>query len=175
MSRQQREQTVSEIKTRIKDSKGLILLDYKGLNVEKATVLRRQIREAGAELKVTKNTLLTIATQNTPYEPLKKSLVGQTAVAIIDRDPAELAKNLTKFLKDNKDTNLSIKAGLVEGQLLSVEEINELGELPSKEVLMGQLVGLMASPMRGLVTALSEVPRKFLRVLNAIAEQKETQ
>lgn len=175
MSRQQREQTVSEIKTRIKDAKGLILLDYKGLNVERATVLRRQIRQAGAELKVTKNTLLSIATQNTPYEPLKETLTGQTAVAIIDRDPAELAKSLAKFLKDNKDTSLSIKAGVVEGQLLNVEEINQLGDLPSKEVLLGQLVGILSSPMRGLVTTLSDIPGKFLRVLSAIADQKEKQ
>ncbi len=148
-------------------------MDYTGLNVEKVTGLRRQIREAGAEMKVAKNTLLRIASQGTDFEQLKDTFTGQTAVTFIDGDPAQLAKVVTKFIKDNSELPCEIRAGVLGPDLLSKDDIDALGNLPSREVLLGQVVGTVAAPMTGFVSVLADVPRKFLRALSAIAEQKK--
>ncbi len=177
MSRLEREQAVATLTKRFSESTGAIVMDYKGLNVEKITGLRRQVMDAGSEIKVAKNTLLKIATKDTEYEALHDSFVGQTAVAFIDGDPALLAKVLSKFNKEEKkanpDTTFQLKSGVLENAVLGVDEINQLGDLPSREVMLSQMLGVLASPMTGLVSVLSDIPRKFLRVLTAVAEQKE--
>jgi large subunit ribosomal protein L10 len=177
VSRKEREETVAALSKRFTDTKGVIAFDYKGLDVEKITGLRRQIKETGSELKVAKNTLLRISTQDTSYEPLQDSFVGQTAVAFIDGDPALAAKVLTKFvkanLKDNPEAPCQIKAGVLENKFLRVEEIDQLGNLPPREVLLGQFVSMLAAPVTGFVSVLADVPRKFLRVLAAVADQKK--
>ena len=177
MSRLEREQAVTTLTQRFSESSGAIVMDYKGLNVEKITGLRQQVREAGSEIKVAKNTLLKIATKETEYEALHDSFVGQTAVAFISGDPALLAKVLTKFNKEEKkanpETTFKIKSGVLEQAVLSEAEINQLGDLPSREVLLSQLLGVLSSPMTGFVSVLSDIPRKLLRVLTAVADQKE--
>lgn len=177
MGRREREEAVAALSKRMCDTNGVIVLDYKGLDVKMITGLRRQVKEAGSELKVAKNTLLRIAAKDTKFEPLHDAFVGQTAVTFIDGDPALLAKVLTKFvkdnLKDNPDSPCKIKAGVLENNILSLEEIEQLGNLPAREVLLGQLVGMIASPLMGFVSVLADVPRKFLRVLNAVADQKK--
>ncbi len=175
MSRQDREKAVDVLSKRMSETGGMIVLDYTGLDVDKITGLRRQIRETGSEMKVAKNTLLRIAARGTTIESLEESFTGQTAVTFIDGDPALLAKVLTKFIKENDKLPCKIRAGVLGTDVLSEQDINALGELPSREVLLGQLVGVMAAPMSGFVNVLAEVPRKFLRVLSAIAEQKEQQ
>ncbi|MEI6126876.1 MAG: 50S ribosomal protein L10, partial [Pseudomonadota bacterium] len=152
---------------------GMIVLDYTGLNVEKVTILRKQIKVAGSEMKVTKNTLLKIATRDTKFEALHTSLEGQTAVTFIDGDPAQLAKILTKFVKDNPDMRFKIRAGVLEKTFLTPDTIEQLGNLPGREVLLGQFVGMLAAPLVGFVSVLSDIPRKFMRVLTAINEKKE--
>lgn len=173
VSRKAREEAVAELTERIGRTKGLIVCDYTGLNVEKITALRRQIRDAGAELKVVKNTLLKIATSDSIYKSLHDTMSGQTAVAFVDGDPAQLAKVLTRFVKENPDLQFKVRAGMLEKQLLQPEQIEQIGNLPAREVLLGQLVGVMASPLTGLVSVLAGVPRKFLRVLHAISESKK--
>lgn len=177
MSRLEREQAVESLSKRFSECSGAIVMDYKGLNVEKITGLRRQVRDTGSEIKVAKNTLLKIATKDTEYEALHDAFVGQTAVAFIGGDPALLAKVLTKFDKEEKkvnpETTFQIKSGVLESSVLNVDEINQLGDLPSREVLLSQLLGVLSSPMTGFVSVLSDIPRKFLRVLSAIADQKE--
>ncbi len=177
MSRKEREEAVATLSRRLQDTSGLIVLDYKGLDVDAMTGLRRQIKEAGSEIKVAKNTLLRIASSESGYDALNEHYTGQTAVTFVDGDPAQAAKVLTKFMKEYKkgkpDAVCQIKGGMLETQVLGVEQLEELGNLPSREVLLGQLVGLLASPMRGLVTVLSEIPGKFVRSLAAIEEQKK--
>jgi len=155
----------------------MYVFDYTGLNVDAITGLRRDIRAAGSEVKVAKNTLLKIAVKDTAFEPLSDYFVGQTAVAFVEGDPAQAAKALTKFYtdakKENPDLRFSIRAGVLENTLLSAAQINQIGDLPSREVLLGQFVGMLAAPLTGFVSVLSDIPRKFLRVLAAVAEQKE--
>ena len=109
MGRREREEAVAVISKRMSDTNGVIVLDYKGLNVERITGLRRQVKEVGSELKVAKNTLLRVAAKGTGFEPLHDVFVGQTAVTFIDGDPALAAKVLTKFVKTNLKDNRSIK------------------------------------------------------------------
>jgi len=177
VSRKEREEIVTSLTERLQQAQAMYVMDYTGLNVDKITGLRREIRAAGSEVKVAKNTLLKIAVKNTAFEPLSEYFVGQTAVAFVEGDPAQAAKALTRFYKDeekeNPDLSFSIRAGVLENMLLDTAQINQLGELPSKEVLMGQFVGMLAAPLTGFVSVLSDIPRKFLRVLTAVAEQKE--
>ena len=177
MGRREREEAVSVLSKRMEDACGVIVLDYKGLDVQRITDLRRQVKDAGSELKVAKNTLLKIAASDTSFAPLNDIFVGQTAIMFIDGDPALIAKVLTKFvkanLKDNPDSHCKIKAGVIENNVLNAEEIEQLGNLPAREVLLGQLVGMLASPIAGFVSALADIPGKFLRVLNAVADQKK--
>jgi large subunit ribosomal protein L10 len=179
VSRKEREAIVSSLADRLQQAQAMYVVDYTGLDVEKITGLRREIRSAGSELKVAKNTLLKIAVKDTAFESLGEHFTGQTAVAFVEGDPAQAAKALTKFYKEEKkgnpDLRFVIRAGVLESALLGPEQINELGELPSKEVLMGQFVGMLAAPLTGFVSVLSDVPRKFLRVLAAVAEQKDGQ
>jgi large subunit ribosomal protein L10 len=168
---------VASLKERLQQAQAMYVMDYTGLDVAKITGLRREIRQAGSEMKVAKNTLLKIAAKDTAFEPLCEHFVGQTAVAFVEDDPAEAAKVITRFYKEQKkenpDLRFAIRAGVLENALLSPAQIDELGDLPSKEVLMGQFVGMLAAPLTGFVSVLSDIPRKFLRVLTAVAEQKE--
>ncbi len=176
MGRQEREQAVAQLSDRMQQAAGGIVVDYTRLNVAQISELRKQIKESGSEFKVAKNTLLRIAAKGTAFEPLQDAFSGQTAVTFIDGDPVLAAKALTKFVKDNKknpEFAFSIRGGVLESSVLSNTDIEQLGELPSKEVLLGQLVGTLAAPMTGFLTVLTEIPRSFLRVLTAVKEQKE--
>jgi len=177
VSRKEREGIVSSLTERLKQVQAMYVMDYTGLNVDKITGLRRAIRDAGSEVKVAKNTLLKIVVKDTVFEPLSEHFVGQTAVAFVEGDPAQAAKALTKFYKAEENESpvlrFTVKAGMLESTLLSSAQINELGALPSKEVMLGQLVGMLAAPVTSFVTVLSDIPRKFLRVLTAVAEQKD--
>lgn len=179
MSRKEREGIVASLTERLQQARAMFVVDYTGLNVDKITGLRREVRGAGAEVRVAKNTLLKIVVKNTAFEPLSDHFVGQTAVAFIDGDPAQAAKALTKFYndakKENPDMRFAIRAGVLESTLLSTAQINQLGDLPSREVLLGQFVGMLAAPLTSFVTVLSDIPRKFLRVLTAVVEQKDGQ
>ena len=179
MGKQQRAEAVASLAKRLSNSNGLIVCDYTGLKVEQINGLRRQVRAAGSELKVAKNTLLRIAVKDTGYETVRASFTGQTAVTFIDNDPALAAKVITTFLKDilkeNPDCKFKIRSGVIQNQVLNDLQIDQLGNLPSREVLLGQLVGLLASPLSRFVTVLSDIPGKFLRTLTAVAEQKRQQ
>lgn len=173
MNKKQRQEAVANLSQKISGSTAGFLVDFQGLNVESSNNLRRQIRKAGSELKVTKNTLLRRASQNTDFAVLDESFSGPTGVVFIRNNPVPVIKILTKFIKDNPALPVKIKAGVLNKKLLSAQEIDMLANLPSREVLLGQLVGLLAAPARGLVSVLAEIPRKFLRVLSAIADAKQ--
>jgi large subunit ribosomal protein L10 len=173
VNKQQRQDAVETLSHKIAEATAGFVINYQGLNAEATNDLRRQVRKAGSELKVAKNTLLRRAAQQTDFETLSEAFVGPTAVVFVKNNPVPVVKVLNKFIKDNPTVPLQIKAGVLNKKLLSVQEINMLADLPSREVLLGQLVGVLSAPARALVTALSEVPRKFLRVLNAMAEKQQ--
>ncbi|TWI53612.1 50S ribosomal protein L10 [Halalkalibacter nanhaiisediminis] len=159
---EQKKQVVADIAAKLNGSKATVVVDYRGLNVAEVTELRKQLREAGVEFKVYKNTLTRRATAEANLTELDAQLVGPTAIAFSAEDVIAPAKVLNEFAK--KHEALEIKAGVIEGQVASVEEIKALAELPSREGLLSMLANVLQAPMRG-----------FALVTKAVADQKEEQ
>jgi large subunit ribosomal protein L10 len=162
---------VQEIQQRVDRSQISILADFTGLKVEDLTRLRRQLQEAGGELKVVKNTLIRrVAGGDSPIAPLGPHLAGPNAVTFGYQDPVAVAKVLVKFAQEKP--LFKVKAGVLAGQLLSAAEVDSLSKLPAREVLLAQLLGVLQGVPTALVTVLSGVIRNFLNVLVALKDQK---
>ena len=151
---------VAEISDLLKDAKAVVLADYRGLTVEQDTQLRKTMREAGVVYKVYKNTLVKRAIAGTAFEELAKDLEGPTAVAISSTDATAPARIIAKFAKTAP--KLELVAGVVEGGYYDQNGIKALAEVPSREELLGKLLGSIQSPIAN-----------FARVISQIAEAKE--
>ena len=170
MARPEKEAAVSEIQEKFSKSQSVILADYRGLNVTEVTELRKQLREAGVEYKVVKNTLTSRAAKAANIDGLDQLLSGPTALAFGFNDVVVPAKILADFAKAHK--KLELKGGILEGKVIDLDAVKELANLPSREALLGQVAGLLQSPMRGLVTVLSGPLRNAAYALEAIRKQK---
>lgn len=167
----EKKKIVEDLREIFSKSKVLIVTDYKGLNVITINELRRKLREADVEYKVVKNSLLIRASEDTDVALIKDNFKGPTAIAISYNDPVASAKVLTQFAKDYE--KLGIKAGIMDGKALDLSAIKALSELPSQEVLLGQLLSVLNGVPTSFVVALNNIPVKLLNVLQAIKEQKE--
>ena len=150
---------VSEIEALAKDAKSIVLVDYRGLSVANATALRNEVRNAGGVYKVYKNRLMKIAFDKLGITFPASDFEGTTAVIFHNSDevaPAKIA--LDGFTKYEK--KLKLKSGFVSGKYFNTEEITALANIPSREVLVAQLLGLLTNPMRSLAVAISEVAKK---------------
>jgi large subunit ribosomal protein L10 len=172
LDRRTKEQIVSELQEKLKEAKLGVLTTYSGMNVLKMEALRNALRKSDAELKVVKNTLLGIASKETDFQVLADHYKWPLAVVLSYKDPVAPTKVLVDFAKKNPE--LEIKVGVLDGKLLTKADITVLAELPSKEVLLGRLVSVMAAVPTGFVTVLSGVPRSFVQVLNAYCDKKKT-
>ena len=170
LKKQCKQDLVAELAEQLKGTKAAFLADYRGLNVEKSTELRRKLRAAGAEYRVVKNTLLRLAAQGTATACLNPELKGPTSVTLVTADPVAPAKALVEFAKANQAFEL--KAGMLDGKLLSAAEVRALAELPSREVLLGRLLGTLNAPTSNFVGVLAAVPRSLVQVLSAVKDQK---
>jgi large subunit ribosomal protein L10 len=159
---EQKKQLVSTIADQLRESKSTIVVDYRGLDVSEVTELRKQLREAGIQFKVYKNTMTRRAADEVELSELNETLVGPTAIAFSNDDVVAPAKIINSFAKEHEA--LEIKAGVIEGRIASVEEIKALAELPSREGLLSMLLSVLQAPMRN--TALA---------VKAVADQKEEQ
>lgn len=157
-----KKQIVSEIADKLRNSKSTILVDYRGLDVAEVTELRQQLREAGVDFKVYKNTMTRRAAEEAELTELNETLVGPTAIAFSDEDVVAPAKILNNFAKDHDA--LEIKGGVIEGNVASLEQIKELADLPNYEGLVSMLLSVLQAPVRN-----------FAYVTKAVAEQKEEQ
>ena len=151
---------VDEISANIKDAQSVVLVDYRGLTVEQDTALRKQLREAGITYKVYKNTMLNFAIKGTEFEPLSQHLEGPSAIAISKTDATAPARIISKYAK--KAPTLKMIAGVVEGNYYDEKGVAALATVPSREELLGKLLGSIQSPITN-----------FARVVAQIAEQKE--
>ncbi len=151
---------VDEIKASLEGAQGVVVVDYRGLTVEQDTQLRKQLREAGVVYKVYKNTLVKRAIAGTEFEPMAEVLEGPNAIAICKEDATAPARVLANFAKDHEA--LVIKAGIVEGKVLEVEEVNEIAKLPGREGMYSMLLGMLQAPVS-----------KFARVVKAVADARE--
>ncbi|SMO79820.1 50S ribosomal protein L10 [Melghirimyces algeriensis] len=155
---EKKKKIVAEIAEKLQDNKATILTDYRGLSVAQINELRKQLREAGVEYQVLKNTMVRRATAQTELTELDEHLVGPTAVAFSREDVVAPAKVLNNFAKENDE--LEIKGGVIEGRVATVDEIKELASLPSYEGLLSMLLSVLQAPMRNFALAVNAVAEK---------------
>lgn len=155
-----KEAKVAEIKEKLEKAQGIVLANYQGLTVEEDTELRKKLREAGVEYKVYKNTMVTLAAKEVGLEGVLTYLEGPVSMAFSYDDATVAARVVNDFAKDHK--KLELKAGIVEKQVYGSEEIKAIAAIPSREVLIAQLLGSFKAPLSNLAY-----------LLNAISEQKE--
>lgn len=167
---EQKKQAVQELAEKMRSAASGVLVDYRGLTVEQDTELRSQLRKAGVEYKVVKNTLTRFAAQETGLDELDPFLHGPTSLALTYEDPVAAAKILSDYAKKNK--KLEIKVGFVEGRVIDAKEVKELGELPSKEVLIAKVLAGFNAPISGFVNVLNGNIRGLAVALKAIADKK---
>jgi large subunit ribosomal protein L10 len=170
LKRDSKEQVVAELAGKLASAKAAFLADYRGLNVEQVNKLRNELRGVGVEYLVVKNTLLRLAAQGSTSECMTEYLQGPTALAIATADPVAPAKILAEFAKAN--AKFELKGGALEGKILSVADVRALAELPSREVLLGRLLGSLNAPASNFVGVLAAIPRSLVQVLAAIQEKK---
>jgi large subunit ribosomal protein L10 len=168
---ERKQEIAQDLRGRFERAKVVILTDYKGLNVGALTELRRRLKEVGIDYRVVKNTLLERASNDTPAAVLKDAFKGPSAIALSYDDPVAPAKVLTQFAKEND--KLKIRAGVLNGRAIGEADIKNLANLPSREVLLAQLLGVFNAVPASFVRVLSAVPGSLVNVLNAIKEQKE--
>ncbi|MGI5950051.1 50S ribosomal protein L10 [Peptoniphilus sp.] len=168
---QSKQALVDEIKENIQGAQSIVLVNYRGLNVEEVTELRAKYREANVNYKVYKNTMMRRAFEELGYEGLDEVFKGPSAIAFGMEDPASAAKISAEFAEDHEA--LEIKSGMVDGKVLSLEEIDALAKLPSKEVLLAQVLGGLNAPIQGLANVLNGTIRSLAIVLQQIAEKEE--
>jgi large subunit ribosomal protein L10 len=162
--------TIDEVKTRIAASTTAVVTEYRGLTVAQISTLRRQLRTLGADYKVFKNTLVRRAIAGTDVEALSEFLVGPTAIAFVDGDVSAVAKALRDFARETP--KLIVKGGVVAGKPLTKADLSALADLPSRDVLLAQIAGLLASPLRTMAGLLKAVPQNFAYGLSALIESK---
>lgn len=169
--RSEKEKDLEQLKSELATVSTVILTTFQGITVEDDTKLRRTIQAAGGDYKVVKNTLAERAAQGTPSESLLKNLGGPTSIAFTNSDPVALAKALTKFAKDVPA--LKIRAGVVEMRVLSIAEIQQLAQLPSKEELYSKIMFLVNAPAQRVATVMSAVMRNMAVVVSEAAKQNK--
>jgi large subunit ribosomal protein L10 len=155
---QEKQLAVDEISAKLRESSATVVADYRGLNVAQVTELRKQLREAGIEFQVLKNSLVRRATASAELTELDQVLTGPTAIAFSKDDAVAPAKILNDFAK--KNDKLEIKGGVVEGRVVDMAQIKALAELPSRDGLLSMLLSVLQAPMRNFALAVKAVAEK---------------
>jgi large subunit ribosomal protein L10 len=165
---------VAQLKERIEGAKAIVLVDYKGINVEQVNQLRNQYREAKVDYLVQKNTLVKIALNDLGITELDEYLQGPTALAICKEEEVSPAKVLVKFIKDvMEDAQFpSFKVGLVTGQVFDKVQLMELAKLPTREELLAKVMGSLNAPLSNFLNVSQGISRKLVYALDAVAKTK---
>jgi len=172
MNKDQKAAIVEDVAAQIEGSEAVLAVDYRGISVPQAAALRERLNEAGARFRVVKNTLTMLAVEKAGAEELKDLLVGPTAFTFVAPDGGDVAmaaKALSQFHREHEI--LDFKGGRMKGEPLTVEQLQALARLPARDVLDGQLVGVLASPVTGLVRGLNQLIAGLAMQLGQIAEQ----
>jgi large subunit ribosomal protein L10 len=169
--RRDKEKDAQALQAQLAQVSTVILTTFQGIKVDEDTRLRRAVEAAGGHYKVIKNTVAERAAQGTPAEPLLKGLEGTNSIAFTNADPVALAKALSKVAKEVPA--FRFKAGLVEGRVVSIEELQQLAQLPSRDELLGKIMFLLQAPARGIAAALAALPRNLAVVVNEAAKAKQ--
>ena len=171
VTRARKTEQVEKLGKDLKDVSNLIVTTYSKLTVNQDFELRKALRGSGAKYAVVKNTLAERAAKGTKVEPVLKDLAGVTSIAYTSGDPVALAKALSKYAKDNPE--FTFKAGVVEGRVISINEIKALATMPSKEELHAKLLFLINAPAQRLVTVMNAVGRNLAVVVDQGVQQKK--
>ena len=171
LSKETKQEVINQINERFKSNPSVFVLEFKGLTVKELENVRKDLRQTNSELKIVKNTLLKKAAEDTDAGQLSNLFVGSTAIAFCDENSAATAKVFVKSAKEYK--LLNIKGGLLEGKVVSVDEIEKISKLPSRVELIAQFMGLLNSPMSNFLYSLQNMQTKFLYALEALKEKKE--
>jgi len=166
-----KEQLVADLTAQIKESDALFLTNYKGLTFPQLTAVRSEIKSNGSDFKVVKNTLLKIALNNNDISVMDEYLVEPTSCAIVKGDVAAAAKTIKKYAKEFD--KFEIKAGYLDGNALTANDVNILADLPSREELLAKMLGSINAPVVNFVSLLANIPRSLVNVLTAVKDKKE--
>lgn len=158
-AKQQKQVIIDEIKAKLENAQAAVVVDYMGINVAEADAMRKKLREANVDYTVYKNTLIKRAIEGTDYAPLAEVLDGPSALAISTEDATAPARTLNELIKEYK--KMEFKAGVVEGTYYDKAGIEQVADIPSRDVLIAKFMGSIQSPVS-----------KFVRTLAAIAEEK---
>ncbi len=170
LTRKQKEDIVKALREEFEKVSAVFVTTFKGMTAEESNQLRQVLREKKARYQVVKNTLLRRASAGTPAEPLQEFIEGPTGIAIAYEDPVEVAKVLVEFAKEHE--SLINRGGVLQGKPMEAAALEQLAKLPSREVLLAQLLGTLQAPLTNFVGLLAAIPRNFLYVLKAIEEKK---
>jgi large subunit ribosomal protein L10 len=171
VSKAKKMEQVEELSGELKNVSSAIVATYSKLTVEKDYELRKALRMTGAKYRVVKNTLAERASKGTKIEEALKNLSGVTSIAYTEGDPVALAKALAKYAKDNPE--FTFKAGVVEGRVISIKEIEALATMPSKEEIYSKLLFLLNAPAQRLATAINAVGRNLAVVIDQGVKEKK--
>lgn len=166
---EKKQQQVADLKEKLGNAVAGVIVDYKGTTVADDTVLRANLRKAGVDYAVVKNTLLTLAFKGTELEELTSVLEGTTAIAVSSEDCVASAKILSEFA--DKHENFSIKGGFLEGKVISLEKVDSLAKLPSREVLLATVAAAFQAPMASFARAIKAVAEKDGEAVDAPADE----
>ena len=170
-----KEDAVKVIKDRLDNAKSIVLIDYKGINIEEVDELRNRLRNADVDYFISKNTFIKLALNELGIKEFDEHLSGPTAIAISKVDEVAAARELAKFKKDIMDDKdfPKFKIGIVGKDIMDISQLEKLADLPSKEVLLSMVLQGFNAPINGFVGVLSGILRKFIYAVDTIAKQKE--
>ncbi len=171
-TREQKQKDLDALTEQLSNSKSAMVISFHKVTVNKDQELREQLRGAGANYKVVKNTIARLAVKGTPYDGADEYFKGVSAIAWTDTDPVILSKTVSKFVKANTDT-FSFKVGVVDGRVVNLSQVEAIASLPSKEELISKLLFVINAQAQRLVTVVNAVPRNLAVVIKQIGEQKE--
>lgn len=172
--RAEKQQSVADLKVALQNAKSVVLANNNGMTVAQVTKLRKELRAVGVDLKVAKNTMIGIAAQELGIEGLDPFLHGTTTLAFSNQDEASAAKKIREFFVKDKDPKFVMKAGILEGKVIDANGVKALADLPSREVLLAQVLAGIQAPLQGVVGALNGLLSSFAYALDARIKQLET-
>lgn len=170
-TRERKQEDLNALTERLNNSKSAMVVGFNKLTVNKDQEFRNYLRDAGANFQVVKNTLARIAVKGTPYEGASEHFKGVTGIAWTETDAVILSKAVSKFVKDNADI-YTFKAGIVEGRVVNLKQVEAIASLPSKEELISKLMFVINAQAQRIVTVINAVPRNLAIVIKQIGDQK---
>lgn len=171
-TREQKQNDLNALTAELANSKSAMIVSFNKLTVNKDQEFRNQLREVGAKYQVVKNTIARLAVKGTPYEDASEHFKGVTGIVWTENDAVVLSKTVSKFIKDNADF-FTFKAGVVDGKVIDLKQVEAIASLPSKEELISKLLYVINAQAQRIVTVINAVPRDLAVVIKQIGEKKE--